>query len=357
MIQEIWSSPLDNKGIFMRRILSIILLLELISLACKTSGQGPEKISESVARGEQVTIVQEGFQADFGAGPADLGTLDMSLGALGSFAARFEFKFEGSTNWLYQVDTRYDGKRTEYTLHIEGVDNTLNPGDVRLVNVNGINRMRGAGTEDICLQFPDEMETGLLFLTPVDFIDLEEFSTEWKQQGNQTVADLPTTLHQAEREAYRGWEEVKVEYAVEEESQAILVFYFEASGPDPLFGYGYGKITGLFTVLQIGYQEINQVGGCKSDVPLPDDATDIIFLPGVSSYQTSLGPVKLSKFYEDQLLTKGWVLNSSSINDQTLEGWLVYSKNALQITVHIEPNNPEDFSQGFLIKIYEEGQE
>ena len=341
----------------MRRLLSVLLLLTVITLACKTSGEDPGKVSESASGGEQVTIVQEGFQADFGAGPADLGTLDMSLAALGSFAASFELKFEGSTNWLYQVDTRYDGKRTEYALHIEGVDSAQNPGDIRLVNVNGINRMRGAGTEDFCLQFPDEMETGLLFLTPVDFIDLQAFSTEWIQQGTQTVADLPTTLYQAQREDYRGWDNVKVEYAVEEESQAILAFYFEASGPDPLFGYGDGKITGLFTVSQIGYQEIKQVGGCKTDVPLPDDAANIIFLPGVTSYQTSLGPAKLSKFFEDQLLTKGWVLNSSSINDQTREGWLVYSRNALKITVHIAANDPEDFSQGYLVKIYEEGQQ
>lgn len=344
----------------MRKIVLFILLLAIVSLACGTSDRISEEIqggSENDTKESQPPATQEGFQADFGSGPADLGNLAMSLAKLGSFAARFEISFEGDTDWLYQVVTRHDGKRTEYTLHIEGVEADQNPGDVRLVNVNGVNRMKGPGTEEKCVQFPDEMETGLLFLTPADFIDLQDFTTEWKEKDTVTIADREATTYQAREKEYRGWEKVDVEYAVDAESEAILSFSFEAKGPDPLFGYGEGKITGQFTVFNIGYLEVKPVGGCKPPYPLPEDATDLIVLPGVSSFQTSMGPVKLSQFFGQKLLKGDWKMLSSDINDQTREGWLVYSNGALQLTVHIEANDTEDFSKGFLIKVYEEAPE
>ena len=341
----------------MRRILLPLLLTVLITLACGATDNVSDKFQEGVTEVRQSSDTQDTLQVDFDTGAANLGELGMSLAKLGPFAARFEITFSGSTDWLYQVNTRFDGKRIEYKLHIEGVNSAQNPGDIRLVNVNGINRMKGPGTEDQCMQFPDEMETGLLFLDPVDFMNPQDFSSQWEEVGTQTVAGRETTIYQARQDQYRVWENVVVTFGAEWESQVLLSFSFEATGEDPLFGYGDGKITGQFTVLEIGYQEIKQVGGCKPIIPLPEDAEEIVILPGVTSFHTSMGPVSLSQFYEKQLLTQSWVQDSTEIKEVTQEGWLVYSNKTHQITIHVEANNPEDFSQGFLIKIYEEGQE
>ena len=276
----------------------------------------------------------------------------MSLAELGPFHAIFMLSFDGNQDWVYKVETRYDGELIEYNLHIEGVEPTKNPGDLRLVNTNGINQMKGPGTDDFCMQFPDEMNTGVLFLSPVDVINPDALIQDWNIQENQLYMGRQTTKYITSQDYYYGWEDIEVTFNIDAESGAMLNYIFDSSGSDPLYEYGGGEIHGEFTVLEIGPQEITPVEGCQIPFQVPEDAHKLIILPGAFSYETSLGPVKTDKFYTQVLGNQGWTRQTAEVNDATREGFITFTSETQSLTIHVQALNPEDFSEGYLIRLY-----
>ena len=319
----------------MHRLKILMVVLVLTALSCGT-GSG--------------TATPESVEGLVEIGPADLGTLDLSLDTLGAFHAIFVLEFEGDTDWTYQVDTRSDGELIEYNLHIEGVDKAQNPGDVRLVNNDGVNQMNGAGTDFECVQFPDEFETGVLFLSPNDLIDLEDFLEELEDVGEEKIAGREATEYLGKRNKYAGWRSLKLSVWVEDETGAVLQIDFTARGPDPIFGAGSGKISGNFTVKEIGSQQIQPVEDCEIDIPLPEDATNVIKFPGMIAFETSLGPVKLGRFYKKILLPEGWQWEAPVIAEDR-ESMLTLYSDERTLTILIEPISA-DFSQGYQVQIF-----
>jgi hypothetical protein len=297
----------------------------------------------------------EDFSLNLSTGPADLGNLKMSLTELGPFRSIFFLTFDGNQDWIYQVETRYDGVLTEYNLHIEGLESSKNPGDIRLVNSYGVNKMIGPGTDNICMQFPDEMPTGALFLSPVDLINPDALIQNWTIQENQLYLGRQTSRYTTAQDYYYGWEDVEVTFNIDSSSGAMLNYIFDATGKDPLYDYGGGKIHGEFSIVEVGPQKITPVEGCEIPIPIPEDAYDIIILPGVYSYKSSVGPIRTDQFLSEELPMRGWVRESGEVNDATREGFLIYSSETQTLTVHVQAINPEDFSEGYLIRLYFEG--
>lgn len=333
----------------MKKIWAIAVVLLMATLACSgfsggNRGNGAGGSASGGAGGS--------FAGSFDPAPADLGTLIMSLEDLGPFRASFVITFEGRRDYTYQVDTRYDGKQVEYDLKIEGVDADQDPGDVRLVNRDGVNRMRGAGTDRQCIQFPDEFETAALFLNPLDLIDLDAFSQDWADDGGTIVANRPATSFSAEEKTYAGWQDVSVTYVLDRDTDALLQFEFEAEGLDPLFDGGKGRIQGLFEVLEVGSQTIEPVKGCQVDFPLPDDASQIIVFPGLVVFETGLGPIKLDTFYRQELVAElGWQ-REEPVTGENRESLLSYFTEGRRLDMHLEALNPEDFNEGFKVEVF-----
>ncbi len=319
----------------MHRLKILMVVLVLTALACGTgSGTNTPESVEGLAE----------------IGPADLGTLDLSLDTLGAFHAVFVLEFEGESDWTYQVDTRSNGELIEYDLHIEGVDEAQNPGDVRLVNNDGVNQMNGAGTDFECVQFPDEFETGVLFLSPNDLIDLEDFSEELEDVGEEKIAGREATEYLGKRNKYAGWRSLKLSVWVDDETGAVLQIDFSARGSDPIFGAGSGKISGKFTVKKIGSQQIQPVEGCEIDIPLPEDAANIIIFPGMIAFETSLGPVRLGRFYKKILSPEGWMWEEPVIAEDR-KALLTFYSDEGTLTILIEPISA-DFSQGYQVQMF-----
>jgi hypothetical protein len=329
-------------------VLVIIIGIFLVINNADSSSSGGGRSSGS---GGGESSSSNPFEGTFESGPADLGTLGMSLDALGPFQATFTITFNGKTDWVYQVVTRYDGEQVEYSLHIEGLDPALNPGDVRLVNSGGINRMVGPGTDGACVQFPDSFETVALFITPIDLIEPEDFSDEWLEAGLESVAGRDSETFSVAQSSFLGWDDVTVTYAVDSETGAILSFTFEARGADPLFDTGDGRISGEFVVTEIGPQEIDAVEGCEVGFPLPDDATDLVMFPGMIAFKTMLGPVKLDKFFNQRLVPLGWVWQEPAISDER-QGLLTYTSETQEMNILIKPVNPDDFGEGYEVEIF-----
>jgi hypothetical protein len=276
----------------------------------------------------------------------------MSLAELGPFSALFTLEFDGRDDWVYQVRTRYDNSQVEYNLEITGVTTSTDPGDVRLVNLGGVNQMIGPGTDNYCVQFPDEMDTGVLFISPVDLVDPGSLSENWRIEKEHIFLDREVEIHTANQDYYFGWENIEAEMVIDNKTGAILSYTFDAVGADPLYGNGGGKIHGEFIVDELTRQKISPIDGCEIPVPIPDDASNIVILPGLYSFNTALGPVKMDEFYDQELLIDGWGRESALVDDSVREGVLVYFSETKTLTVHIQAVNPDDFTQGYQVKLY-----
>lgn len=336
----------------MKKFWPLFLAIVLGLTACNFGGNTPNSNQNNQSGNDSQSGAYDEFSLNLASGPADLGKLNMSLDKLGPFRSIFVLSFDGDQDWVYKVETRYDGVLIEYSLHIEGVDPTKNPGDVRLVNTNGDNRMRGPGTDELCIQFPDEMNTGVLFLSPVDLVNPDALIQSWNIQESQLYLGRQTSRYTTSQDYYYGWEDIAVTFNIDTSSGAMLNYIFDAVGSDPLYEYGGGKIHGEFSIIEIGSQEILPIEGCKIPIPIPEDAHNIIILPGVYSYESSVGPVRTDQFLTQELAPLGWTLVTKEVNDDTREGFLNYASESQTLTVHVQAINPEDFSEGYLIRLY-----
>ncbi|MDH5507708.1 MAG: hypothetical protein OEZ02_10855 [Anaerolineae bacterium] len=277
----------------MRRIL---IPLIVVSLAC-SSITGINRSSDKPEGGKSGIVANDNFSL------ADPG---LSLAELGAFEATFKVTFMGAYDWSYTLVTRSDGQAMEYQLHIAGVSGEQNPGDVRLVSDNGINRMRGPGTDDVCVQFPDSFDSGVLFLTPANFVFLEGLTEAPASAGTENIAGLETNAFEVEQKALDAWENIKISYWEDAASGATLRYDFSAEGPDPVYDAGNGSIVGHFEVNAIGAQTIKPIEDCELGLPVPDNVRQLLKLPGLISFEVSITPEQVRDYYHSALLDAGW---------------------------------------------------
>ncbi len=343
----------------MQRLKIVILFLFLFVPACSTASTSTTTSNPSTTTTSTTTtstsietaiVTPKPVNIGAEVGPVDLGSLDMSLVTLGEFHASFTLVFRGNSKWVYRVDTRSGGEQIEYSLHIEGVDGAQNPGDVRLVNSNGINQMNGPGTDNACVQFSDDFETKVLFLSPDDLIDLENFSEELEPEGEDTVAGRAAFTYLGDKFRFEGWGDVHIAVWIDQETDAVLQIKFNAKGQDPMFGAGGGEFTGLFVVEEIGFQDIEPIEGCEIDVPLPNDAYDVLIFPGLIAFKTSLGPVKLDYFYQVELLSVGWRWEKPTISNDR-NALLTFFSDTRDLNIHVNPLS-DDFSEGYQVEVF-----
>jgi hypothetical protein len=232
----------------------------------------------------------------------------LGLGALKTYRANFEVHFEGDSDWIYCLESRADGHAVEYRLHLDGVDDTLDPGDVRAVIEGDIGRMRGAGTGDECLQFPSDLDLGLSFLSPDDLINLKESTASLIEQDSEVIAGVQAVHYTLSQVGFDGWRNLEAELWQDETTGAVLRYDLRAEGLDPLFDAGEGVLSWRFLVEEIGPQTIEPIAGCEIDLPLPPDATRLVRLPGLVAFESATAVAEIVAFYQAELTKLGWEL-------------------------------------------------
>jgi len=264
----------------MRRLL--IALSVVPALACSLTGSGP---------------------AGSEAPPNYVG---LGLEALGAYSAGFEIRFAGDYEWVYELETRTDGQAVEYNLHLEGVSDTRNPGDVRAVIEGDTGRMRGPGTGDECLQFPSDLDLGLSFLSPDDLIEPQSLQEPPTALGSETIAGVEAVHYTLSQASLEHWHDLEMDLWRDEASGAVLRYDLSVAGPDPLFDAGEGRLSWQFLVDEIGPQVIEPVAGCEVNLPLPPDAARLVKLPGLIAFESSSPPSEIVLFYQTELAEAGW---------------------------------------------------
>jgi hypothetical protein len=86
----------------------------------------------------------------------------------------------------------------------------------------------------------------------------------------------------------------------------VLGYDLLLTGDDPLFGGGAGTLAGTFRVQAIGRQAIEPINGCEPALPLPADASRLVLLPGLISFDSPAAPEAIAMFYQDRLPGLGW---------------------------------------------------
>jgi hypothetical protein len=229
---------------------------------------------------------------------------------LDAYHATFEMHFEGTYTWTYHLESRTDGSAnggaTAYDLHIEGVEASQNPGDVRVVLEGDVVRMRGPATDDACVQFPSDLDLGHSFLSPDDLIPPQEVEAALRPVGTETIIGREATHYTLRQPSLADWQNVEIDIWKDTTSGTTLRYDLRAAGPDPLFDAGEGALSFQFAVGDIGPQTIEPIAGCEIDLPLPPGATRLVRMPGLVAFESAVASNEIVAFYQIALAEAGW---------------------------------------------------
>lgn len=261
-----------------------------------------------------------------------------ALEPLGAYQATFEIYFEGTFDWKYHLETRTDGSVVEYRLHLEGLNVSRDPGDVRVVIEGDIARIRGPGTGDECMQFPSDLDLGLAFLTPDDLVDLAAFQEPLAVLGTETIAGIEVTHYALHQASFDAWRDLEVNFWLDDAAGAVLRYDLRMAGPDPLFDAGEGTLSGQFLVNDVGPQAIEPITGCEIDLPLPPDAARLARLPGLITFESGATLTETAAFYQTALVEAGWAsLAEPQIAADVI--LLSYGRGAQTLEINIEASD------------------
>lgn len=239
---------------------------------------------------------------------ADKGILyrGMQLENLGTYQARFTMSYEGSSDWWYQVLLSSDGERTAFNLSIEGIDEALDPGDVRIVKQDGVTTLKGEATEGICWQVPDDASSKVEALSPDDILPPDLITADLISAGGDTILGRRVDHYTLNQSLAPDFSHAEVDIWLEKATGYVLRYNFQLEGEDPIYNMGSGELTGEFEVLDLGSIVVEPLLGCGTDLPLPDDASELYLLPDLVRFQTQLAPDQVVEFMLRTLAQQGW---------------------------------------------------
>lgn len=266
---------------------------------------------------------------------ANLPVLDRDAAA--SYSAEFHLQFNGAKNWSYLLKTRKSPALREINLHIEGLQSTQNPGDIRMVTDNATTRMIGAGTDQQCVQFPNGQGMDPTFIYPESLVSLTALGSALKPEGEEQLAGTAVLHFRATGAATGPWKNATIDLWQEKGSGMLRQLSMSATGEDPFFATGSGKLTAVYKAGPLGSEAINPVAGCEIGVPLPEAISKFVRLPGMASFESKSSIDELVKFFQAALPGQSWVEKEppAQAKESTV---LSYQRGTESVEIHIELN-------------------
>jgi len=230
----------------------------------------------------------------------------LQLEALGSYSAEFTVSFEGDSNWWYHTTLAVAGGQQEFDIELEGLPPAQNPGDVRVVESQGVRWLKGQATDGICWRVPAREPVRMRALMPDNFVPSARLATLEGAESQDVVLG-----RQVERTHYVGnlepeYSRVDIMLWTDRLTGSVLRYRFQLDGTDPVFGAGDGTLTGDFEVVSLEGVTIPPIEGCDSPFPLPDDAEDLYLLADFVGYRTHLSDSEIEAFLARTLAAQGW---------------------------------------------------
>jgi hypothetical protein len=197
-----------------------------------------------------------------------------------------------------------------YDLHIEGIEPPQNPGDVRVVIDGDVAKMRGPATGDACMQFPSDFDLERSFLSPEGLLPAQQIEDALRIIGEDVVAGRSATHLTLRQSEIAGWQDAEVDVWKDDATGVALRYDLHLTGPDPLFDAGQGTLVGQFVIVEVGPQVIEPIAGCEIALPLPPNATQLVSMPGLVSFESASTTEQMVAFYQNALPEEGWTPTS-----------------------------------------------
>ncbi len=274
----------------------------------------------------------------------------MGLEMLPGYAASFTAGFVGqAAAWTYQLDLAADGTGgTLRSLRLEGVDSAIDLGDVTLTLLGNTQYLTGPGVGDAgCLIAPAGVGLGASFPLPDDFIAPEVIGPALREAGSETVAGLAGTRYTAAG-TLGEFSDVDAEIVIAEESGAVLRYDFSGQVAERRFADGeVGQLTWHFEVTSVAPVGLAVPAECAIAYPIPEDATDLVRLPGLILFESPRGREEVVAYYQDTLAAQGWEVFAQPVteNETTL---LSYAQGGEIINISIAATETGSSAQLFV---------
>ena len=258
---------------------------------------------------------------------------------LSSYTSTFDVQFYGPVHWAYQLTTRKTPKQREMGLHIIGIEGADNPGDVRLVTDGTTSWMTGPGTDNECVMFPNDQGMDPTLLYPEELVSMEQLAEILRLSGEEEIIGRKSLHYSGTAPSMKGWKDAKIEVWQDKDDGSLLQFDMKATGDDPVFNTGAGRITARYQTIATNGGTIAPVKGCEIAVPLPKTAKQVVRLPGLASFESSAKPVEISKFYQAQLPDADWTVKDAPAKSEGVT-ILSYQRSKQAVEIHIEAGDP-----------------
>jgi hypothetical protein len=254
-----------------------------------------------------------------------------------SYSAEFHMQFNGAEAWSYSLKTRKSPALREINLHIEGLPELQNPGDIRLVTDNATTWMSGPGTDEQCLQFPNGQGMDPTFIYPESLISLPALGGALKLVGEEQLNGFLVLHFRADGTASGPWKDAAIDLWQEQGSGMLRQFTLIASGEDPFFTAGSGKLEASYKSGPLGSEAISPVAGCEIGVQLPEEVSMFVRLPGMASFESKSSSEELVKFFQAALPGQNWVEKEAPVQAEE-NTVLSYQRGTEGVEIHIETN-------------------
>jgi hypothetical protein len=260
---------------------------------------------------------------------------DLNRDKFNSYTSNLMLQFDGSGGWKYQLQTRKSPALREMNLHIEGLDKSLNPGDIRIVTDGKTTWMIGPGTDGECVQFPNNQGMDPTLLYPELLVPAENLATLLPYTGEDITGGIASLHYSGKKLSFGDWEDAKVDVWQDKTSRGLLRFEMKAFGADPYFGKGGGNLSATYTAGALDVAEIEAVKGCEITVSLPDSASNFVRLPGLASFETSAGVDEMRAYFQAQLPKENW-MEKEAPGQTDSATVLSYQRNNESVEIQIE---------------------
>ncbi len=278
-----------------------------------------------------------------GSQPLDPNQPAIRRDAAESYSALFLLQFDGAKSWTYQLKIRKTAALREINLHIEGIEKSQNPGDIRLLTDAATTWTIGPGTDQQCVQFPSGKGMDPTFIYPESLVSLPALGGALKRVGEAQLEGRPVLHFRATGASSGPWRDITLDLVQEQSSGMLRQFTLSASGEDPFFAAGSGKLKASYTAGPLGDAAITPVAGCEISVPLPQGASMFVRLPGLASFESQSSVDELVKYYQSALPGQQWLEKDPPTQAQGVTA-LSYQRGAESVQIQIE-TKPEGGSK------------
>jgi hypothetical protein len=162
-----------------------------------------------------------------------------------------------------------------------------------------------------------------------------------EQAGTERVNDLETDKYTFDERALGedGFAESSGEMWVASEGGYVVRYLLTSRGGEDYFGEGIeGSLTWAYELTDVNQPlNVSVPADCPAglvEAPLLPDASNVLNMPSVLTYDTASSPSEAAAFYEDQIPALGWSpLEEPTINETS--AFLGFSKTGLVMSVII----------------------